>query len=324
MKRRSFMAAAASAGLPTLMSSQAFAQQFPERSIRIILPSSVGGSADAMMRLLTEPMRRVLGQPVIAENRPGASGAIGTLEVARAAPDGHTIAFIWSGPLSVVPILKPATGYDPLRDFAPISMVGTAPGVIMAHPSLPSDVRGLIEYAKSRPQGLEVGNAGAGSPGHLWAQLFAKQAGVKFVHVPYKGTSDAIPPLVAGDIKLIFSTTSAAYNNLARAGKIKIIGVASLNPSPLVPGVETIAKTLPGFETEVWYGVMAPARTPPEVVRKLNQAVVAAMNDANVKAKFLENAVAPMSGTPQQMADRMAKEYNLWKTLLADGSIKAE
>jgi tripartite-type tricarboxylate transporter receptor subunit TctC len=323
MKRRPFLAAAlaASASLPAVSR----AQQFPSRPIRMVLPSSVGGSADAMMRLLQEPMRKALGQPVVAENRPGASGAMGTQEIARAAPDGHTIAFIWSGPMSVVPLLKPATtGYDPLHDFTPISLVGAAPAVVMVHPSLPGDLKGLIEYCKSRPQGIEVGNAGIGSPGHLWAQMLARRAGINLLHVPYKGTSDAVPPLVAGELKMIFSTTSAAYTNLARAGKIRLVAVASEAPSPLVPGVETINSTLPGFEAEVWYGIMGPRGLPDEALKKLNHAVVAAMADPEVRKKYLENSVAPTSGTPQEMQQRIVREYGMWRDLLKDGSIKAD
>ncbi len=323
MQRRHFLAAA-SIGVPAFLPTVSRAQSFPNRPIRMILPSSVGGSADAMMRTLQEPMRKVLGQPVIAENRPGASGAMGTLDIARAAPDGHTIAFIWSGPMSVVPLLKPNTGYDPLKDFAPISLVGSAPGAILAHPSMPGDLKGFIEYAKAQPNGIEAGNAGVGSPGHLWAQMFAQRAGIKILHVPYKGTSDAVPPLVAGELKMIFSTTSASYTNLAKAGKIRLVAVASLEPSPLVPGVEPIAKLFPGFEAEVWYGIMAPGGTPPEVVTRLNQAVVTAMADPEVQKKFVENSVAPTSSTPAGMQARVVREYELWKGLLRDGSIKAE
>lgn len=325
MLRRHFLAAGTAAGAAGLLPAASRAQSFPSRSIRMVLPSSVGGSADAMMRLLQEPMRKVLGQPVVAENRPGASGAMGTAEIARATPDGYTIAFIWSGPMSVIPLLKPeSTPYDPLNDFTPISLVGSAPAVIMVHASLPGDLSGVIEYCKARPQGVEVGNAGIGSPGHLWAQMLAKRAGINLLHVPYKGTSDAVPPLVAGEIKMIFSTTSATYTQLAKAGKIKLVGVASEEPSPLVPGVEPISRILPGFEAEVWYGVMGPRGLPGEALSKLNQAVAAAMADPDVRRKYLENSVTPMSTTPQGMQQRIVREYEMWKALLHDGSIKAE
>ncbi len=226
--------------------------------------------------------------------------------------------------MSVVPLLKPNTPYDPLRDFAPVSLVGTAPGVIMVHPSLPGDLKGFIDYARAQPNGIEAGNAGVGSPGHLWAQMFANKAGIKILHVPYKGTSDAIPPLMAGEIKMVFSTTSAAYTNLARAGKIKLVAVASEKPSPLVPGVEPIAKLIPGFEAEVWYGIMAPGGTPEGIVRRLNEAVVAAMSDPEVQKKFIENSVTPFATSPQVMQQRIVREYELWKGLLRDGSIKGE
>ncbi|MDB5856860.1 MAG: tripartite tricarboxylate transporter substrate binding protein [Ramlibacter sp.] len=322
MKRRTLLAAAL--GAPAYLPTVSRAQQFPNRPIRMVLPSSVGGSADAMMRALAEPMRKVLGQPVICENRPGASGAMGTADIARADPDGHTIAFIWSGPMSVVPLLKPNTPYDPLRDFTPISLVGAAPGAILAHPSMPGTPKAFIEYVRGLPNGIEAGNAGVGSPGHLWAQMFAQRAGLKILHVPYKGTSDAVPPLVAGELKMIFSTTSAAYTNLAKAGKIRIVAVASEKPSPLVPGVETLASVLPGFEAEVWYGIMGPRGLPDEVARKLNQAVVTAMADPEVQQKYVDNSVAPFSTTQQGMQQRVVREYELWKGLLRDGVIKAE
>lgn len=325
MHRRRFVTSGATIGAASFLPAISLAEQFPNHAVRMVLPSSVGGSANAMMRLLQEPMRKVLGQPVIAENRPGASGAMGTQEIARAAPDGYTIAFIWSGPMSVIPLLKPSTTlYDPLRDFTPISLVGAAPAAIMVHPSLPGDLKGVIEYCKARPEGIPVGNAGVGSPGHLWSQMLARRADINLLHVPYKGTSEAVPPLVAGELKMIFSTTSASYTNLAKAGKIKLVAVASDGPSPLVPGVEPINRTFPGFEAEVWYGIMGPRGLPDEVLYKLNQAVVAAMSDPDVKKKYLENSTTPMSSTPQGMQKRVVREYEMWQALLRDGSVKAE
>jgi tripartite-type tricarboxylate transporter receptor subunit TctC len=324
MLRRTFLSSCAVIGVPAFAPALSRAQNFPNRPIRMILPSSVGGSADSMMRTLAEPMRKVLGQAVICENRPGASGAMGTADIARADPDGHTIAFIWSGPMSVVPLLKPNTPYDPLKDFTPISLVGSAPGAILAHPSMPGTPKAFIDHVRGLPNGIEAGNAGVGSPGHLWAQMFAQRAGLKILHVPYKGTSDAVPPLVAGELKMIFSTTSATYTNLAKAGKIRIVAVASEKPSPLVPGVETLASVLPGFEAEVWYGIMGPRGLPDEVAQKLNLAVVTAMADPEVQKKFLENSVAPVSTTQQGMQQRVVREYEMWKGLLREGVIKAE
>lgn len=324
MLRRTFLSSCAAVGVPAFAPALSRAQNFPNRPVRMVLPSSIGGSADAMMRTLAEPMRKALGQPVVCENRPGASGAMGTAEIARAEPDGHTIAFIWSGPMSVVPLLKPNTPYDPLKDFTPLSLVGAAPGAILAHPSMPGTPKAFIEHVRGLPGGIEAGNAGVGSPGHLWAQMFAQRAGLKILHVPYKGTSDAVPPLVAGELKMIFSTTSATYTNLARAGKIRIVAVASQQPSPLVPGVETLASVMPGFEAEVWYGIMGPRGLAPEVAHKLNQAVVAAMADAGVQKKFIENSVAPSSTTQQGMQERIVREYETWKGLMREGVIRAE
>jgi tripartite-type tricarboxylate transporter receptor subunit TctC len=322
MQRRQFakIAAATTVG-PLIFPTLSFGDNYPSRPIRFILPSPTGGSADAMMRLLQDQMKNYLHQTVVAENRGGAGGAIGTAEVARAAPDGYTICFIWNGPLSLIPLQRPNSGYDPLKDFAPISLVGSAPAVIMAHPSMPDDVPGLIQYAKSQKKEIECGNGGLGTPGHMWAQMFAKRAGINLLHVPFVGTSGTIPALVAGDIKLVVSTTSSIYNELAKAGKLKIIGVASLDASPLVPGVAPISRTLPGFEAEAWYGVMAPARTPEAILDKLNGAVVAALANPEVQKKFIENAVNPFSTTRKQMADRIFKEYEMWRVLIQNGTV---
>src|SRR5215471_11487834 len=297
MKRR-----AALLGLTAFGALPSAAQQYPEKPIKLVVPYAPGGTTDIMARTLQEPLSKVLGQPVIVDNKAGAAGAIGTAQVAHAAPDGYTLIFGNNGPSAVVPLIQKDVGYDPVKDFAPVSLVSVAPMTLVVHPSVPaSTVKELIAYAKAQPNGLEYGTAGAGSFGHLASELFAQQAGLKLTHVPYKGQAPSTIGVLNGEVKMLLTTSSDMQDQAVKTGKLKLLGVSTAKPSPLMPGAPTIAESLPGFEVDVWFGILAPAGTP-EPVAKLNEAIRQVLADPEIQKKFLGYGCIATVSTPQDFA----------------------
>jgi tripartite-type tricarboxylate transporter receptor subunit TctC len=226
--------------------------------------------------------------------------------------------------LVISPHVAKDAGFTP-ADFAPISMVSLQPMVMVTNPSVPAQtVRQLIDYAKANPNKIEYASTGAASFGHLAAEFFMRQAGVQMTHIPYKGQGPVTQALLTGEVKLQISTTSAQMNQFVREGKLRMLGVASLQPSPLAPGVEPIASTLPGYQAEVWFGLLAPAGTPRDVVRRLNDAVVKVLQMPDVKAKFELSGAATVPTTPEQFAARMAEEGANWARIVKESNIKAD
>ncbi|MCX7960552.1 MAG: tripartite tricarboxylate transporter substrate binding protein [Burkholderiales bacterium] len=313
------------AALFTGACTAAFSQGFPSRPIRIIVPYPAGGTTDLMARALQEPMQKTLGQPVIVENRGGAAGAIGAREVARAAPDGHTLLFSNNGPSSTTPLLVKDAGYDGLKDFAPISQVSSAPLFVTVAGTVPAgDLRAFIEYARAQPQGLEYGSAGIGSLGHLATELFARMAGLRLVHIPYKGQAPTTNAIATGEIKLLITTSSAAMNNFIREGKIRLLAVSTAEPSVLAPGVPTVDSVLPGYRVEIWFGLLAPAGTPADTVGRLNDAVAKALALPDVQERFRNFGVIAKASTPRQLADLIADEIPRWTRIVREAGIKPE
>ncbi|MBN9426054.1 MAG: tripartite tricarboxylate transporter substrate binding protein [Burkholderiales bacterium] len=322
MNRRDFVrsaaAGAAAAAAPGLAQAQA-------NYIRLLLSSSPGGTADALFRVMEEPLRAALGSPVIMEYKPGAGGITGHMEVSRGPRDGSLLGYAYSGPMSTIPILRPELGFDPRRDVMPAAMIMKTPVVFMANPKVPgNDMAAILEYAKSRPQGINCGNSGMGSAGHITAVYFASRTGMNTIHVPYKGNGPAVQALVGGEIELVSAVTSSAINTLASSGRIKIVGVASAEASPVVPGVVPISKLIPGFTSEVMHGVVAPAGTPDEVVRRVNAAFVKVLSDKNIQERFLANSCVAMPGTPAQYAQAIAAEFDQWQAVIRKSGIKME
>ncbi|MDB5856853.1 MAG: LacI family transcriptional regulator [Ramlibacter sp.] len=316
MQRRTFLAGVA-AGIASSVALPASAQQgFPSRTIRVILPSPAGGSTQIMLRPLQDKLQLAFGQAVITDFKPGASGATGTLEIARAAPDGHTLGFIWNGPMGLVPVLRPDVGYDTVQDFAPISVVARAPGVIVATPGVPSDLGAFISWVKTQPPGsVGCANAGLDSPGHLWARRMAEKAGIELLHVPYKSTNEAVPALVTGDVKIMFSSASSLINNLVKERRLKLMAVASAAPSPMFPGVDLVSKAVPGFTAQVWYGMVAPRGTPPEIVHRIQKLVAQQLEDPATRRAYDDTSCEPVGSTPEQMAEVIRTERTYWQDL---------
>jgi len=300
-------------------------EAFPSKPIRLVVPYPAGGSTDLRARFLQEPLTKILGQQVFVDNRPGAAGAIGTREVAGAAPDGHTLVFSNNGPTSIAPSIQKDAGYDSLKSFAPVSLVAIAPLVLAVHASVPADnVADFIAYAKTQGGGLFYSSAGPGSLGHLSTELLAARAGIKLNHVPYKGQAPATMALLTGDVKVFFSTINQTFNDYVQEKKIKILGISSSEPSPVVPNVRPIGETVKGYAVDVWFGILAPAKTPQPAIDKLNAALVTVLAQHEIKAKFAAIGHEAKSSTPQRFTSIIAAEVPEWAKIIAENNIKPE
>lgn len=322
MKRRTGLLALALALAALPAAAQA---QYPDKPIKLIVPYPPGGTTDIMARTLQEPLSKALGQPVIVDNKAGAAGAIGTKQVATAAPDGYTLVFGNNGPSAIVPLLQKDVGYDPVKDFAPVSLVSIAPLVLVLHPSVPAgSVAEFVAWAKAQPGGVEYATAGAGSLGHLATELFAKDAGLKLVHVPYKGQAPSTMAVLNGEVKMLLTTSSDSMGAAVRDGKLKLLGVSTARPSPLMPGAPTIGQSLPGFEVNVWFGILAPAGTPAPVIAKLNAAIRTVLADPEIQRKFMGYGSIATASTPQELAAMIGAEVPKWKGVVESAKITTQ
>ena len=301
------------------------AQPFPSKPIHIVVPYPAGGTTDLMARALQEPMQKTLGQPVIVDNKPGAAGAIAAREVARSPADGYALLFSNNGPSSTTPLLVKDAGYDGLKDFAPVSLVSTAPLFVVVNAGVPAnDLKGFIDYAKSQPKGLEYASAGIGSLGHLASELFARMAGIKMIHIPYKGQAPTSNAVMTGEVKVLITTSSSAMNSYITAGKLKLLGVSTPEPSPLAPGAPVVNNVLPGYKVEIWFGLLAPAGTLADVVAKLNDAVSKAVALPEIQQRFVNFGVIATAGSPKRLGDLIADEVPRWTQIVRDANIRAE
>jgi len=309
--------------LGAAVASVAGAQGFPSKPIRIVVPYPAGGTTDIMARALQEPMQKTLGQPVIVDNKAGAAGAIGAREVARSPADGYTLLFSNNGPSSTTPLLVKDAGYDGVRDFSPVSQVSSAPLFVVINAAVPAnDLKGFIDYARTQPNAIEYASAGIGSLGHLASELFARSAGLKVVHIPYKGQAPTANAVMTGEVKLLITTSSGAMNNFIRDGKLKLLGVSTPQPSPLAPGTPTVNTVLPGYQVEIWFGLLGPAGMPVDVVAKLNDAVGKALALPDLQARFQNFGVIAKASTPKQLGDLIADEVPRWTQVVREGGIK--
>lgn len=302
------------------------AAEYPDRPVKLVVPYSPGGTTDIMARTLQEPLSKILGRPVIVDNRAGAAGAIGTSQVAHSAPDGYTLVFGNNGPSAIVPLTQTDVGYDPIKDFAPVSLVSVAPLVLVINSAgVPAtDIKGLVAFAKTQPAGLDYATAGAGSLGHLATELFARTAGVKLVHVPYKGQAPATMAVITGEVKMLLTTSSDTMDASVKSGKLKLLGVSTAQPSPIVPGAPTIGASLAGFEVNVWFGILAPAGTPPEVIAKLNGAIRTVLAQPDVQQRFIGYGCIATASTPAEFGAMIASEVPKWKTIIETAQIRAQ
>lgn len=317
---RVLLAACAVSAVPAL------AQSWPAKPIRWISPFAPGGGADFTSRAIAQKLGPALGQQVLIDNRGGAGGMVGVDLAAKSAPDGYTLVLGTIGPIAINPSLYSKMAYDPIRDLAPISQAAVAINVLVVHPSLPvRSVRDLIALAKARPGELNYGSSGPGAADHLAGELFNTLAGVKLVHIPYKGGAPAMLDLVSGNVQLIFSTVSTA-RAMIEAKKIRPIAIAGSRRFELMPDLPTVAEAgLPGFATDNWYGVFAPAGTPAPIIERLHAEVVKALAAADLKKQLLGlGIVATSSASPSAFTSYIAAETAKWAKVVRAAGIKAE
>jgi tripartite-type tricarboxylate transporter receptor subunit TctC len=312
------------AAVVLVFSSAAFAQSYPTKPVRMIVPFAPGGGSDLVGRVLAQRLSAALGQQIVVENRAGAGGRIGTELAARAPADGYTLLFATSSVMVTAPALYPKLPFDMPRDFAPISLVASTAYVLVVHPSVPArSVRDFIAIAKKAPDKLSYASSGQGGPAHLAGELFEALAGVKMVHVPYKGSSPGTMSVVAGETDAMFSNLLPALPAI-KSGRLRALGVTSAKPSAIVPGVATMASTLPGFEVEQLYAALAPAGTPREIVRRLNAEIHKAVQNADVKAKLAADGSEVQTSTPEELEKRIVAEIAKWSKVIKAAGIKDE
>jgi tripartite-type tricarboxylate transporter receptor subunit TctC len=295
-------------------------QKYPTRPIRLVLPFPPGGSTDVIARVVGQKLTESWGQQVIIDNRPGGGGNIAAEYVARATPDGYTL-FQVNVANTIAVSLYPKLNYNLMNDFIPLSLLGTTPFVLLAHPSVPAkNVRELITLAKARPGQLNYASAGAGSSTHLSGELLKSMAGIDIVHVPYKGTGPAVTALLSGEVDLYFAAVSAAAP-MVNAGRLRALGVSSAKRAALMPDVPTIGETLKGYETVTWHGVLAPTGTPKEIVQQLSGELIRILQAPDVREKLVSQGFDPVGDTPEQFAAFLRAEIAKWaKVVKASGA----
>jgi tripartite-type tricarboxylate transporter receptor subunit TctC len=302
------------------------AQAYPAKQVTLIVPYPPGGGTDFFARTVGQKMAESLGQPVIVDNRPGAATIIGAQLVAKAPADGYTVLLGDTATYAVNPGLYKKLPYDPLKDFAPVSLTGRFALLLVVNPSVigVNSVKELIEQARKQPGKINYASPGLGSPHHLAMELFKQQAGIDLTHVPYKGAAPAVQDLLGGRIPVMFLDLAAGAPQI-RGGKLKALAVASPKRIAALPDLATIDQSgVAGFEAWAWQGLAVPAATPKEVVAKLHAAYVNAISDPTVRQKIVEAGIEPLQSTPQQLADYMVSEAAKWAKVIKDGNITVE
>lgn len=308
-----------------LLSGAAVAQAWPAKPLRLISPFAPGGGADITSRAIAQKLGPALGEQVLVDNRGGAGGMLGVELATRAAPDGYTLVLGTIGPIAVSPSLYNKIPYDPLKDLTPVSQAANALNVLVVHPSLPvKTLKEFIALARARPGELNFGSSGAGATDHLAGELFNAMAGVKLVHVPYKGGAPAMLDLVAGNVQLVFSTISTAIGSI-QSGKIRAIALTGNQRFAVMPELPTIAEAgLTGFEVNNWYGIFVPAGTPSDVVKRLNTELVKILAMPDVRKRLLDAGIIATSSSPEAFAAYIRAEMKKWAKVIKDANIKAE
>ena len=294
------------------------------KPVRIVVPFPAGGGVDLTARTVGQKLAEYLGQQVVIDNRAGAAGTIGAEHVAKSAPDGYTLLVAGPGSVAVAPLLFPKLGYNPLKDLAPITMLVTMPYIIVAHPSVPAkNAAELIALARGNPGKLNMASGGAGTGQHLAGEFFNVLAGIKMIHIPYKGTAPAIADIMGGHADLTFSDPSVLPQ--LQAGRLKVLGVSGLKRYPPLPDVPTVNESgLPGYDTLNWYPMMAPAGTPRDLIARLNTEAVKALNAADVRDKLFAQGLlaAPMS--PEELGQFIRTDYERWARVVKAANVKLD
>lgn len=299
----------------------AAAQAYPSKPIRMVVPFPAGGGIDTVARVIAPKLAESLGQPVIIDNRVGASGTVGTEAVAKAAPDGYTLLATFASHAQNAS-LYPKLGYDTVKDFAPITLIATVPNILVINPSLPvKTVKELVALAKKHPGEILYASIGNGTPAHLSAELFNSMAGIRMTHVPYKGAAASIIALISGETQLTFTTVLVAMPHI-KSGRLRALGVASLKRSTVLPDVPTIDEAgVRGYESNAWYGLLAPARTPQPILDQLHRETVKTLQNNDVRDNLKGQGAEPVGNAPREFAVIIADEIEKWRrVVLATGA----
>jgi tripartite-type tricarboxylate transporter receptor subunit TctC len=300
-----------------------FAQAYPNHPIKVLVPWPPGQATDVAARMVAERLAPVLGQPLVADNRPGAGGVVGTEVAAKSPADGYTLLAGSSGPISISPNVQ-KVAYEPLRDFVPISLLAVNPFVLVVNPAIPAkNLKELIALLKASPGKYSFASSGSGATSHLMSVLFNMMAGVTAVHVPYKGSSQSITDVVNGQVAYTIETVPAVAG-LAKAGKLRAIAVTSTKRAEAMPEVPTIAETLPGYEMFGWIGLMAPAGTPAAITERISAETRKIMQDPEIKKRFLAAGMEPAGNTPAEFGEFLRKQNERYGSIVKQANVKLD
>jgi tripartite-type tricarboxylate transporter receptor subunit TctC len=300
------------------------ADNYPSKSIKWVVPFTPGGAMDTMARTLGDKMSQSMKQPIVIENRPGAGGVIGSTMVAKSEPDGYTMMIVSIGH-AVNPSLYPRLSYDSIKDFEPVSLVGVVPNVLVVNPSIKaSNVSELVALAKQQPGKLTFASAGSGTTIHLAGELFASMANIDILHVPYKGSAPAVTDLMGRQVDMMFDSVSSAKPYID-SGRLKPLAVTTNKRSSVLPNVPTVAESgIKGYELNGWYAVFVPAKTPQPIVNRLNEELVKALKQPEVKARFTQIGAEAVGSTPAELAQYLKSETTKWSEIVRARNIKAD
>jgi len=305
--------------------TQADAQSYPSKQMTLVVPFPPGAATDVFARAAGRRMGELLGAQIVVLNRDGASGAIGTEMVAKAAGDGYTLLWGSSGPLAISPVWTEKVPYDPLRDFAPVSLFAKIPYLLIIHPAVPArNVKELVALARAHPGKLNFASSGTGGTAHLAGELFKSMTKIDIIHVPYRGTSLFVTELIGGQVDLAFAGPTSALPHLA-PGRVRALATSGARRSEMFPDVPTMSEAgVAGYEFTQWYGLLVPAKTPREIVNTLNATLLKAMDDPDVKKRIAGEAAAPAQGTPDEFAAYLKSELQKNAKMIRDAKLKRE
>jgi tripartite-type tricarboxylate transporter receptor subunit TctC len=303
----------------------AWTQPYPAKPVRMVVPFPPGGATDILARVVGQKLGEYMGQPVVIENRGGAGGNIGAELVAKSAPDGYTVLFSTSGVIVVNPSLYRKMPYDPVRDFAPVAMAATHGNLLLVHPSLPvRSTKELIALAKAKPGQLNYGSGGIGTSPHLAAELFKVMTGAELVHIPYKGGNPSVTGLLSGEVAVMFASIPSVLQH-ARSGRLRPLAITSAKRSVVVPDLPTVAEAgVPGYQVDIWLGVLVPAGTSRDVITRLNSGVIKALNAPDVKERLEPEGFEPSGMSPEEFAKHIRAELPVWARVVQAAKLRAD
>jgi len=313
----------AAAGVAAWQPAQA--QSYPTKPVRLVIPYPPGGGTDTIMRPFVQYLSERLGQPVVIDNRGGAGGSMGMEAVARATPDGYTILAGLTAQLAVNPALYKKLPYDPIKDFAPITLFADGPYLLVVHPSLPvKSVKEFLELARKRPNEITYASSGNGSGGHLAAELLTNMTGIKMLHVPYKGGGPALTGLLTGEVQALFAPYASAQGHI-KSGRIRALAVTTSRRPKAIPDIPTLAEAgVPGYDSGVWYSLLAPAGTPRAIIDRLHRETIAVLNNPEFAKLLMEQAIDPIGNTPEELAQYIKSEIDKWAKVVKEAGVRIE